>query len=457
MLQTGEISPIAIKRAVRRYWWIPLLCSVACGALALVAIKVLPKKYTSRTAVMVEQPTVPTDYVKPVVSDDVYHRLASMQGQILSNSRLLPIIDKFGLYPNERQKASPEELVGRLRDAVKITPLAATPGMEGRGPLPGFYVNVSFNDPRLAQQICSEVTKMFLEQNVSRRIEQAQDTTRFLGQELDEAKQKLDAEDEKLAQFKRQYLGSLPEEEQGNLNILTTLNTQLEATTQSLGRAQQDKAFNEALLSQQVEAWKATLAGQRNTETMEQQLASLQDQLEVMLAKYTPEHPDVVKLQIQIADLKKRISEGPKTSPTATTVASTHEPPQIQQLRTKVHQDELNIADLGRRQNQLQDEIHHTQGRVQASPMVELQLKELTRNYQTALDFYKDLLRKRENSAMATNLEHEQESEQFTVLDPANLPEEPSFPDPLKFKLAGFGGGFALGLALLGLIVYLDK
>jgi polysaccharide chain length determinant protein (PEP-CTERM system associated) len=457
MLQNGEISPIAIKRAVRRFWWIPFLCCVACGALALLAIKVLPKKYTSKTAVMVEQPTVPTDYVKPVISEDVYQRLASMQGEILSNSRLLPIIDKFGLYSKDREKVSPDVLVGKLRESVKITPLAATPGMEGRGPLPGFYVNVTFDDPRLAQQICAEVTSMFLEQNVRRRIAQAQDTTQFLAQELDEAKQKLDAEDEKLATFKRQYLGSLPEEEPGNLNILTSLNTQLEATTQGLSRAQQDKGLNEALLSQQLETWKATLAGQRNTETLEQQLSALQDQLEVMLSKYTPEHPDVVKLQNQIADLKKRIQEGPKSTSVPKAAVAMRETPQIQQLRAKIHQDELNIVELAHRQTQLEDEIRRTQGRVQASPMVELQLKELTRNYQTALDFYKDLLRKRENSAMATNLEHQQESEQFTILDQANLPKDPSFPDPFKFKLGGFGGGFALGIAILGLIVYRDK
>lgn len=459
MLQNGEISPIAVKRAVRRYWWLPILCSVACGALALLAIRVLPKKYTSKTAVMVEQPTVPTDYVKPVVSDDLYHRLASMQGQILSNKRLMPIIDKFGLYPKQRGKESQDALVDRLRGAIKITPLAATPGMEGRGPLPGFYVNATFNDPRLAQQICREVTSMFLQQNVSRRIEQAQDTTRFLGQELDDAKQKLDAEDEKLAQFKRQYLGSLPEEEQGNLNILTTLNTQLEATTQNLTRAQQDKAFNQTLLSQQQEAWKASLEGQRNAETMEQQLAVLQEQLDTMLMKYTPEYPDVIKLQVRIEELKKRIADadGSKSTLATSTIASAREPLQIQQLRARIHQDDLNITDIVRRQNQLQDDIRRTEARVQASPMVELQLKELTRNYQTALDFYNDLLRKRANSAMATNLEHEQESEQFTVLDPATLPVDPSFPDPFKFKLGGFGGGFMLGLGLLGLIVYTDK
>ncbi len=131
--RNGDISPIAVKRAVRGYWWVPVVSSVALGAIAVVAVWVLPKKYTSRTAVLVEEPTVPQEYVKPVVTEDVYHRLASMQGQILSDTRLVPVVEKLGLASQEHSDASVQKLVGQLRDSVKISPLPPTPGMEGRG------------------------------------------------------------------------------------------------------------------------------------------------------------------------------------------------------------------------------------------------------------------------------------------------------------------------------------
>ena len=99
------------------------------------------------------------------------------------------------------------------------------------------------------------------------------------------------------------------------------------------------------------------------------------------------------------------------------------EPPQVQQLRAKLHQDDLNIADMTKHQAQVQEQIHVLEGRVQSSPIVEQEYKELTRNYQTALDFYNNLLKNREQAAMATNLEQQQEGEQFRVLDPASLPD----------------------------------
>ncbi len=457
MVRNGEIGVAEAKRTLRRYWWILPLSTFFLGGIGLGATFVLPKRYTSQTMVLVAQPAVGPDYVKPVVTEDLNHRLASMKEQILSRTRLQPIIEKFGLYAGVRGQVHIEDLVERLRTAVEIKPLEPTPGTQSRQ-LPGFYVDVTFDNPQIAQQICTEITSMFLEQNARERKQQANETTSFLSKQLEEAKKNLDDQDAKLAQFKRQYLGSLPEEEQSNLNILTGMNAQLEANTQALSRAHQDKVFNESLVGQQEANWKASQTGQ-NPETAEQQMGALQDQLTSLQARYTSEHPDVIKLKSQIEELKKRVAGAAKNNASASgsTQASAAEPPQIQQLRAKLRQDDMNIADLTKRQSQIQDEIRQLQSRVQASPMVEQQLKELTRNYQTAQDFYNDLLKKRQNAGVAGDLESQQESEQFRVLDPPNLPDRPSFPKKAYFAGGGLGGGLAVGVAMLCLIAMGDK
>ncbi len=457
MVQNGEIGLAEAQRTLRRYWWILPLSTLILGGMGLGATFVLPKRFTSQTMVLVVQPTVGPDYVKPVVTEDLNHRLASMKEQILSRTRLQPIVEKFGLYPEVRGQVHIEDLVERLRTAVEIKPLEPTPGTQSRQ-LPGFYVDVTFDNPQIAQQICTEITSMFLEQNARERKQQANETTSFLSKQLEEAKKNLDDQDAKLAQFKRQYLGSLPEEEQSNLNILTGMNAQLEANTQALSRAHQDKAFNESLIGQLETNWKASQTGQ-NPETADQQLGALQEQLASLQARYTSEHPDVIKLKSRMEELKKRMAETPKNNPSAngSTKASAAEPPQLQQLRAKLRQDDMNITDLTKRQGQIQDQIRLLQDRVQASPMVEQQLKELTRSYQTAQDFYNDLLKKRQNAGVAGDLESQQQSEQFRVYDPPSLPDRPSFPKKPYFAGGGLGGGLALGLAILYLIAIGDK
>ena len=456
MVRNGEIALADVKRSLRRHWWIPLTSMLLLGLLGILAVLILPKKYTSMTTVLVEQPTVPVEYVKPVVNDDLNHRLASMKEQVLSRSRLEPIIQKLNLYPEQRGTAHMEELEDKLRKAIEVELIQPMPGSVNKQP-PGFQISVTFANAQMAQQICTDITSMFIEQNSKRREQQAVDTTQFLSQQLDQAKTKLDEQDAQLAQFKRQYLGSLPEEEQTNLSILTGMNTQLEAVIQALSRAQQDKAFNEALLSQQETNWKQTTSGNQNPETEQLQLTQLEAQLSDLLARYTPEHPDVLKAKSQIEELKKKLAQEPGAKTPTTAQAPLHEPPQMQQLRAKIKQDDIGIGELAKRQSQIQEQIRLMQGRVQASPVVEQQFKEITRNYQTALEFYNDLLKKRDSSTMATSLEHQQQSETFRILDPPSLPDTPSFPNRPVVIGGGTGVGLVLGFGILYLLAMMDK
>jgi len=457
MVRNGEIALSDVKRILRRYWWIPTFMTLTLGSLGLTASLILPKKYTSSTVVLVEQPTVPSKLIEPVITNDLNQRMASMKAQIFSRSRLEMIISKFNLYPQQRSTTHMDDLVEKLKSAITVELIQPMVGAADREP-PGFNVSVTFDNPQLAQQICQEISSAFMEQNATLRVINTGKVSQFLSQQLEDAKAKLEEQDKKLAQFKAEHPVSMPEQEQANLTILATMNSQLDATTQALTRAQEDKSLNETLLSQQEASWKATQSGLQNPETQDQQLSALQDQLAALLAKYTPEHPDVIKLKAQIEDLKKRMAEAPPTkSAAATAQAALREPPSIQQLRTKIKQDDFNIVDLTKRQSHIQEQIRGIQGRLQATPVVEQELKELTRNYQTASDIYNELLKKKENTGMAEELEKEQEGENFKVVDYPSLPSTPSFPKKTVFLGGGLGGGFALSLGILYLLALSDK
>src|SRR5215472_2873381 len=454
MVRNGEFTTADVKRVLRKHWWILPTCALGFGIVSVVIALQLPKQYTSQTLVLVSRPTIDPGIVRPVVNEDFPQRLAGMKGRILSRTRLEPVIEKFNLFATDRSKLHMEDLVDRLRGTITITPLEAMPGIQYAN-LPGFSINVSLRDPQLAQQICTEITSMFMEEDQRDIIEKANRTTSFIGQRLEEAKAKLDDQDAKLAQFKRAHLGSMSEDEPRNLGLLASLNAELDATTQAMTRTQQDKSFNETLLSQQEASWKSSQKGQ-NPESLEDQLRARQEQLTVLLSRYTEGHPDVVKLKNEIEDLKRKIDESPNPGDPPKFRKST-EPPQLQQLRTKIQQAELNYSDLLKRQAKIQDSIKTIEGHIESSPMVEMQLKELTRNHQNALDFYNDLLKQQNTADMDKKLINQQEGEHFSVLDPASLPTSPSFPKMLNFAGGGFGGGTALALIILYLLMAMDK
>src|SRR5262249_54717881 len=128
MIRNGELPLSEVKRVGKKYWWV-LIVTITLGlTIAMTVASVLPKKYTSKTLVLVDQPTVSAEIVKPVVNEGSNQRLASMQERILSVTRLQPVVEKFDLYPEERGKAHIEELVLRLRAAITVSPLEAMPG-----------------------------------------------------------------------------------------------------------------------------------------------------------------------------------------------------------------------------------------------------------------------------------------------------------------------------------------
>lgn len=457
MIQGGEMGLQDYVAIAKRRWPVlVVLAFLGCG-IAFSVARVLPKKFTSQTTVLVDPSRVSKEVVPELVNEDINHKLGSMKQQILSRSRLEPIIDKYGLFAHESKNITKEEQIEKLRTAIDVSPLPPAPGTEDRR-FSGFHVSVTLDDPVAAQKICAEITTKFMEQNLQAGTNITQNTEDFLAHNLADAKAKLDEQDAKLAEFKRRNSGSLPDETQTNLGLLTGLNTQLQAATQAIGQAQSNKAYTESLLSSQEAAWKSAQSG-TNPQALDQQLALMQDQLAALEARYTDEHPDVVKMRKSIEQLKAKIERAAKDSGGApkTPAASTFEPPQLQQLRAQLKQNEIAVSELVKRQQQIQDQIRTIQGRLQMSPAVEQQFKDLTRDYQVALDFHQELLKKSNTAGLGSRLHQSQQDEQFQVVDPASLPEKPTFPDWRIFSAGGFVLGFVLGIGLSALLEFQDK
>ena len=436
---------------------VPVLISPLAGFLISYAF---PPKYTSQSVILVEEQKVPEGYVKPVVTEDLPQRIATMQQRVMARDRLQPLIERLGLAHGR----SLDETIDDIRNNLLISPIvgdiggssaSVSPGSKvhrkpGQSELAGFTINFTSDNARTAQEVCAELTSMFIDENLKDRQQVAQGTTDFLSRRLEEAKRNLDDLDAKLAAFKKQYLGQLPGDEDTNLKILMGLNSQLESNTQTLNRAEQDKGYAVSMLAQQLGAWKSS-QGSTSPQSLQQQLSLLQSELVTLHARYTDDHPDVVKTKADIAEVKRKLNELNSATPEANATAekgNASEPPEIRQLRLQIHQYDDAIVQATRDQKRLRDQIAEYESRVALSPAVEEQYKELNRDYDTGQKLYNDLLAKKSESEMQTDLERRQQGEQMSLLQPAGVPDSPSFPVRWIFALGGLGGGLALGLAL---------
>jgi uncharacterized protein involved in exopolysaccharide biosynthesis len=467
MIENRELTTDDYVAMLRRRAKMILIPAVLAPLAGFVVSYLFAAKYTSQSLILVEGQKVPETMVQPVVSEDLTERVVTLQQQVLSQSRLQPMIEL--LFPG-RSSEQVSQMIDQIRLNMTVEPVltdlaeigSTKKGSKpsGTSPVPGFYVNYTAPNAREAQQICNGLTTLMVDENLKSVQAAAAGTSDVLSKGIEDTKHNLDDLDAKLAAFKKQYVGQLPGDEENNLKILMGLNSQMDANTQTLNRAQQDKAYTQSMLAQQLAAWKSSLS-ETNPETLERQLSELQAQLLQLQARYTDDHPDVIKAKADIAEVKKRLDEVNATSvdpaDASDQKAALTEPPDIRKLRIQIHQYDVLISDGNRDQKKLQQEIDTYQSRVSLSPAIEEQYKGLTRDYDNAQKAYQDLLAKKSTADLTIKMTNQAEGEQMLPLNPANLPDSPSFPNRLLFAAGGLGAGLALGVGLAAVLELTDK
>jgi uncharacterized protein involved in exopolysaccharide biosynthesis len=468
MSENRELTMDDYLAMLRRRLKVILIPALVAPLAGFLVSYTLPPRYTSTSTVLVEGQKVPDNYVTPVITSDFAQRVQTLSQEILSPSRLRPVLHSLNLVKPEdegkligevQQNMTVEPVITTMSQAAASSPTAKKKPSASNEPVPGFTVGYTDKDGVRAQKICNALTSLMVDENLRSRSDVAQSTTQFLGRQLDEAKRTVDDQDAKLAAFKNQYMGQLPTDVDNNMRMLMSLNSQLDASTQTLSRAQQDKAYTESMLAQQVTSWKSSLSS-TNPQTLEQELTQLQGQLLQLQARYTDDYPDVIKTKADIAEVNKKLKEVNAAAANSTDTgekANASEPPEIRQLRLQIHQYQGVIEQATVDQKRLQSQINVYQSRTAMSPHIEEQYKVLTRDNDNAQAFYKDLLAKKSSAELGNSMENQQEGEQMHIVATAGLAEAPSFPNRPILAAGGLGVGLALGALIALFLEFSDK
>ena len=455
---------LGIVRRRHMQFFIPLLLG---WLMVWGASWVLPSRYRSGTLILVEQPTMPKDYVTPNVNDDLQDRLRSITQQILSRTRLLHIIDQLHLYADAHGHVNPDDQVERMRKDIEIELVR-----DGEGRVSAFNVYYQSRDPQIAQQVTSELTNLFISENLEVRQQQSEGTTKFLESQLETARKTLSDQEAKIREFKGQHVGQLPAQVASNLQILAGVQSQLQAEQDALSTAKQQRVYLETLVSQYRSLQgspKSATGAPLGLPALDEELNKLRSQLADLSSHYTDRHPDVRKLKEEIArteamrsqilaDLKAKASatQADPTAPAATESEMRDPSSPMMQLQGQLQANKVEIANREQGIKELTAKVNDYQGRLNQEPMREQQLSDLTRGYDQSKANYDELLKKKNESAMATSMELLQQGERFRIIDPPSLPLKPDFPNRMKFCLIGLGVGLALGVTVAGSFEMMD-
>lgn len=457
---------------LRRVWFfiIPfVVILVGTGLYAYMA----PKEYQAITLILVTPQKVPEDFVRPTVTSKIEERLQSIGQEIMSRTRLEQIIKEFNLYPEEVKSSKMEAIVAVMQKDIKVE----IKGKEGAT----FSISYIGKDPQIVTQVTNKLASLFIEENLSIREQQAQGTSEFLSIELKATKVKLEEQEKVVTDFKRKFLGELPEQRDANLRVLDGLQAQYQRIGDSMRTAQERKLMLEKQLAeiQTLIAEETTVEEESEEEQASQplpqeiKLAQLKNNLEDLQMKYTEKHPDLLIIKKKITELEKEVEqaklrreeeekrEGQQilTSPTKMTrawaakgkkkeksgVKSLRLDPRLKEVSDRLLANNKEMERLKEEETKVKAQISRYQDRVEESFKREQDMTILTRDYQNTREAYSSLLKKSQEAQQAENLERRQKGEQFRIIDPARVPEMPYRPDIRKVLLIGLFLAFACG------------
>ena len=454
---------------LRRIWYIVIPFIVIMATAALYAFS-LPKMYRATTLVLVTRQKVPESFVRPTVTSRIEDRLQSIGQEIMSRTRLEQVISEFALYSEEAKSLSREEIIELMRKNVKVE----LKGKEGF-----FTISYIGKDPKIVTMVTNKLASLFIEENLKLREQQAQGTSDFISVELNATRAKLEEQEGAITLFKKQYMAELPEQREANLKILEQLQLQSLKFSDNLKAAQDRKLIIQKQLSDmkmqmalgppsenlKEERTATTIqpdlsqppTPKQKIQNLEAQLNHGRNLLNELKSKYTGRHPDILRAEKYIADLEEKIEETKGYDAKAnmkvreTAISDSPLVASIQEMEGQLVVTELEMKRLKEEDSKIKRKMAEVQARVENTPIREIAMSNLTRDYQNTRETYQSLLKKSQEAQQAENLERRQKGEQFKVIDPARIPEKPMQGKVLIILLFGFlaGLGFGLGLAFV--------
>src|ERR1700735_5903296 len=253
----NEKVSIDMREKFLSYWRQRAIFVIVAGLAAVVALAIallLPPTYRAMGTILIEQQEIPQDMVPPVITSFADQRVQVISQRVMTTQNLLSLIERYGLYPEIRQKEPREVLLQRFRNDIGMQMISADV-IDPRSGRPtqatiAFAVSYQNRSPELALKVANELTTLYLNENLTSRTQLSQQTSVFFTEEAQRESAHIAELDKKLAAFKEKHQDELPDVTQ--LNIQTVERTELDVRDAENRLAQLDsqRVLLEAQLAQ---------------------------------------------------------------------------------------------------------------------------------------------------------------------------------------------------------------
>lgn len=430
-----------------------------------------PPTYRSAATILIEEQQIPAELVQSTVTSYATQRIETISQRVMTRNNLMDIVTRFNLYEDERQQETTEEILDRMREDIELEMISADviDPRSGR-PMPAtiaFSLAFVGRDPEQVQKVSNELTTLYLQENIKTRASKAQETLTFLSDEADRLSKRIAELEKSMAEFKAANAGSLPELQpllrdqveraerdmtdtatqirsledrrfylQGQLgqidpygqDVQTSPGARLKSlrTEYASYVARYSANHPDVLrLKREIASLERETGQVDSSDAVSKEIAGLKTELASVREKYSDEHPDVIRLQRQIENLEANVAKAPTESKSQRHADN----PAYITLQAQLNATDNEIQALRGKQAELEKKRAGYEQRLIAVPQVEGEFRTLTRELENATLKYQEVKSKQMQAQMAQQLETESKGERFTLIDPPILPEEPISPN----------------------------
>jgi succinoglycan biosynthesis transport protein ExoP len=405
----------------------------------------LPDLYRGQALVLIERP-MDENIVRSSESapGELESRLHIIKQEILSRDRALTLINRFRLYPKQMRTGAIDDALNQMRSDVEVNP-SGPEQVSGKVKTVSFTLNYTGDSAKTVADVTNAIAAFYVEQNDSMRSQSALGTLQFLKQQLAEAKAGLDRQDAMITQFTSKYTGQLPQQIGVNLATLERMNTQLRLNgEQQIRLIEQREKLMEGLQDPTNVARAENPDASPEMIERLKQIEKLKADLTQLQTKFTSKHPDVLRMQEQIADLELQQKQDEmglqkkREAAQAAAAASTAAADDAKAPRRKtIESIDGEIAKLREEEQAIRGTIASFEQRLEGAPEREQEFALITRDRQAAKDLYDSLLKRYDEAQLSASVETDRQGERFRVLEPALPPEGPTGPNRLRLILMG--------------------
>jgi polysaccharide chain length determinant protein (PEP-CTERM system associated) len=450
----------------RNFRWLlgPLFAGLV---ISTVVAYLWPDTYVSVALIRMVPQQISTEVVPDITAQDISDRINAMAQSIESHNTLSTIITSYGLYPKEQKSEPMEDVISEMKKGIRIKTVEGVTNVSGKS-LPAMQISFAYRNPILAQKVCADIVSRFIDASTRETLDAQQQASSFINQQYDQAKKDLEANEQKMAEFKARYAGRLPDEMQSNMAQMMTL----EQRGGTVADAQARNATEHMMLESELNSAKdrlneiekntpQTQAQNQRVTQLDREIDNLHTSIASMEKVYTDAYPDLQRSRERLKVLQQQRDEAFKEKPkdddgaskAVYAVSRDRREAQIvvNDLQTRLKANEMEAKRLQTKSAGVNAAIAGYQSRLESLPAGQKEYAELQRDRELLKQRYDQLEIQRQRSAAQIELNRRKQGETLEELDSASLPSSPSQPKRYLIIPIGAVAGLIIGLFIVGM------